>query len=305
MLGLGTPTLSGGGLSSSRGLRGGGLGGGLSGLGLLSLGLFSLGFLLLLFFLLLLLLFLLLLSLLLLAKERSEKGGALARARAALGVLLLVLFSRGRSSSSSSSSRGLFLLLGLLVIFLLSLTLLSLLLGFLLVLGGLSSGSSNNRLGQLLKLSLVALTRGDGLLLSLGLGGLGLQGGDPAVALSSVGGLEGVLVAVQLEEELIGALLGNIGNIGLFHVSPVPFGAIIHPCGTYQADDASGSSLVLSTLGEEEQTLAGLAGPGDDRVGDSGLLVATEDGQLLGLDSIVAEVEEALGEAEAPVWRPY
>ena len=69
---------------------------------------------------------------------------------------------------------------------------------------------------------------------------------------------------------------------------------------TYEVENASGGGLVLSTLGEEEQTLAGLAGPGDDRVGDSGLLVATEDGQLLGLDSIVAEVEEALGETETP-----
>lgn len=206
---VGTPTLSGGRLSSSRGFSGGGFGGGLSGLGLLSLGLLGLGFFLLLLFLLILLLFL---SLLLLAEERSEKGSALARARAALGILLLVLFSR---SSSSSSSGGLFLL-GLLVIFLLGFALLSLLLSLLLVLGGLSGGSSNNRLGQLLKLSLVTLAGGDGLLLSLGLGGLGLKGGDPAVALSSVGSLERVLVAVQLEEELIGALLGNIGDVGLF-----------------------------------------------------------------------------------------
>lgn len=208
---VGTPTLSGGRLSSSRGFSGGGFGGGLSGLGLLSLGLLGLGFFLLLLFLLILLLFL---SLLLLAEERSEKGSALARARAALGILLLVLFSRS-SSSSSSSSGGLFLL-GLLVIFLLGFALLSLLLSLLLVLGGLSGGSSNNRLGQLLKLSLVTLAGGDGLLLSLGLGGLGLKGGDPAVALSSVGSLERVLVAVQLEEELIGALLGNIGDVGLF-----------------------------------------------------------------------------------------
>jgi hypothetical protein len=75
--------------------------------------------------------------------------------------------------------------------------------------------------------------------------------------------------------------------------------------GIYQTDNASGGSLVLSALGEEEQTLAGLAGPGDDRVGDSGLLVTAEDGELLGLDSIVAEVEETLGEAEAPVRRTY
>lgn len=62
---------------------------------------------------------------------------------------------------------------------------------------------------------LVALARGDGLLLSLGDSSLGLNGGDPAVTLSSVGGLEGVLVAMVLEVELVGALLGDVANIGL------------------------------------------------------------------------------------------
>ena len=59
-------------------------------------------------------------------------------------------------------------------------------------------------------------------------------------------------------------------------------------------------SLVLSALGDEEQALAGLAGPGGDGVGNGGLLVLVEQGQLLGIDSLVVEVEETLGEAQAP-----
>lgn len=62
----------------------------------------------------------------------------------------------------------------------------------------------------------------------------------------------------------------------------------------------AGVSLVLSALGDEEQTLAGLAGPGGDGVGNSGLLVLVELGQLLGLNSLIVEVEETLGEAQAP-----
>jgi hypothetical protein len=59
-------------------------------------------------------------------------------------------------------------------------------------------------------------------------------------------------------------------------------------------------SLVLSALGDEEQTLAGLAGPGGDRVGNGGLLVLVEGRQLLGLNSLVVEVKETLSEAQAP-----
>lgn len=70
---------------------------------------------------------------------------------------------------------------------------------------------------------------------------------------------------------------------------------------TYQAEDTSGGGLVLSALGEEEQTLTGLASPGGNRVGDSGLLVLVEDSELLGLDSVILEVEETLGETERPV----
>ena len=72
-----------------------------------------------------------------------------------------------------------------------------------------------HRLTQLLVLSLVALATGDGLLLRLGSSGLGLNGDKPAVTLSSVGSLEGVLSAINLEEELVGALLGDFASISL------------------------------------------------------------------------------------------
>lgn len=70
------------------------------------------------------------------------------------------------------------------------------------------------RLTQLLELGLVAVAGGDGLLLGLGSRRLGLESGNPAVALGGAGSLESVLVAVDLEVELV-ALLGDITNIGL------------------------------------------------------------------------------------------
>jgi hypothetical protein len=185
----GSRSLSSRGLDNRGGLSGRSLGGGSfsSRLGLIGLGLF-------------LLLLLLLLNLLLLSEEGPEDGSPLAGAGAALGVLVLGLLSR----SSSGGSGSFLVLLGFLV--------LSLLLGLSSLLGGLN----NNRLGQLLELSLVGLARGDGLLLGLGLGGLGLEGGDPAVTLGGAGGLESVLVAAQLEVELVGAILGDVRDVRLF-----------------------------------------------------------------------------------------
>ena len=70
---------------------------------------------------------------------------------------------------------------------------------------------------------------------------------------------------------------------------------------SYQVEDAGGGGLVLSALGQEEQTLAGLGSPSGGGVGNSGLLVLAVDGELLGLDGLIVEVEETLGEAQAPV----
>lgn len=74
-------------------------------------------------------------------------------------------------------------------------------------------------LTQFLELSLVALAGNDGLLFSLGLSGLGFQSNKPAVTLSSVSSLESMLLAVNLEDEFVGALLGKVGDIGLRHIS--------------------------------------------------------------------------------------
>lgn len=71
---------------------------------------------------------------------------------------------------------------------------------------------------------------------------------------------------------------------------------------TYQVEDSSRSGLVLGTLGQEKETLASLAGPGSGALSSSRALLRGEvGGQVLDLDSIVGEVEEALGEAEAPI----
>lgn len=158
------------------------------------------------------------------------------------------------------------------------------------------------RLTQLLELGLVALARGHSLLLSLSLSSFSLEGGNPAVTLGSASGLEGVLLAVDLEVQLGGTFLGNVGDISL--ASELATGATfirVPIMFTDQVEDTGGGGLVLGALGEEQKTLAGLAGPSGDRVGDSSLLVLVEGRQLLRLNSIVAEVEEALGETEAPI----
>ena len=68
----------------------------------------------------------------------------------------------------------------------------------------------------------------------------------------------------------------------------------------YQVEDTRGVSLVLSSLGVEQETLTGLAGPGGNGVGDSRLLVLVEDVELLSLNGLILEVEETLGEAQTP-----
>lgn len=68
---------------------------------------------------------------------------------------------------------------------------------------------------QLLELSLVALALDDGFLLGLGLGGLVLEGEEEAVTLGGAGGLESVLLAVDLEDDLAAAILGQIGDLAL------------------------------------------------------------------------------------------
>ena len=69
---------------------------------------------------------------------------------------------------------------------------------------------------------------------------------------------------------------------------------------SYQVEDDNRGALVLGALGQEQQTLTGLGSPGSGSVGNSGLLVLAEDVEVLGLDGIVAEVQETLGEAQTP-----
>lgn len=76
--------------------------------------------------------------------------------------------------------------------------------------------------------------------------------------------------------------------------------AILHLNDSYQVEDDSRGALVLGALGQEQQTLTGLASPGSGSVGNSGLLVLAENVEVLGLDGIVAEVQETLGEAQTP-----
>lgn len=70
--------------------------------------------------------------------------------------------------------------------------------------------------------------------------------------------------------------------------------------GTYEVENASGCGLVLGALGVEKQTLASLAGPGGGGVGNGCLLVLVKARELLALNGLLVEVEEALREAEAP-----
>lgn len=62
-------------------------------------------------------------------------------------------------------------------------------------------------------------------------------------------------------------------------------------------------NLVLSALGEEEQTLASLAGPSGGGMSNAQLLVLKVLAQLLDFNGIIREPEVTLGETEAAVRR--
>lgn len=148
------------------------------------------------------------LLLLLLTEDTAKDGGALAASRAALGLLdselvLLGLLLLGRLSGSSlgggdgrgfldSGSRG-------------GSSLDDGLDGLLLLPGGLEG----------LEGLLVGLRLGDGNSKSLGLLNLGLQLGNPRITLGGGRSLEGVLVALGGEEELVGALGAGLRSLGL------------------------------------------------------------------------------------------
>lgn len=70
---------------------------------------------------------------------------------------------------------------------------------------------------------------------------------------------------------------------------------------TYQVDDTSRVGLVLSALGKEKKTLAGLAGPSSVGVSKAKLFILEVGGELLALDGLLGEPEVSLDKAEAPV----
>ena len=135
---------------------------------------------------------------------------------------------------------------------------------------------------QLLHLSLVALA-----LASLLLGGLAklhrlLDRREPAITLGIAGGLECVIVAVELERDLVS---GRPLKVSRLVKSQHALRRLVR-----------GVSLLV----EEEQTLASLAGVGDNGVGHLGLLTAHERVHVLRRDGVIAEPEFLLRRDEGP-----
>jgi hypothetical protein len=143
---------------------------------------------------------------------------------------------------------------------------------------------------------LVALAGLDALLGRFGLGD-GLVDSDvPAITLGCRLRLESVLAARDLHGESVGAILVEVGCVGLSHVSRSTFCSFA--CHAHQVDHARGMLLLVGVLDEVKQAFAGLAGPCDDWVSDLGLLAAEVLGQVGGWDRLLAEPEVLLGEAE-------
>ena len=69
---------------------------------------------------------------------------------------------------------------------------------------------------------------------------------------------------------------------------------------SYQVQNTGRSSLVLSALSEEEETLAGDAGPGSVGVGHIRLLAVEIGREMLVSDGLLSEPEELLREPQAP-----
>lgn len=122
---------------------------------------------------------------------------------------------------------------------------------------------------------LVTLALVDLLLGLLGLSNGLLNGRVPTVALGVVSSLESVLLVVSLEGEFVGRVLLEVGHIS-------------------EEDDILGVALLALGLDEVEETLAGLAGPGGDWVGDLGFGATEVVAQRLGRDGLVTEPEVAL-----------
>ena len=106
---------------------------------------------------------------------------------------------------------------------------------------------------------------------------------EPAVPLGVVGRLEGVAASVKLEGELMRRLLLQVGGI-------------------VEIQHSGGAEAVGVTFPvEEQEAFAGLAGPGNDGVGDLGLLAAHVEVQVLSGDGVIAQPEFLLGWDERSV----
>lgn len=151
-----------------------------------------------------------------------DGGDHLRRGLLGLDVLLGqgVLLAEAEEGSALAAGRATLRLLSLGLL----LSSLKVLLGSVLSLGGVGSLLSDNGLGSLglllrsglqrLKSVLVSLRLGDGEGDLLGLGDFGLDLGNPVVTLGDISGLEGVLVALGSEVELVAVDLG-LRSVGL------------------------------------------------------------------------------------------
>lgn len=149
-------------------------------------------------------------------------------------------------------------------------------------------GHFRTKLTQLLHLGLVTLTLAD-----LLLGGLAELDGlfdreIPSIALNVAGGLECVVVAVQLEGNLMWRLLLEIRGI------------------VQRQDVGRTCAVSLTLLVEEKKAFAGLAGPGDDCVGNLGLLATKVQIELLRGDGLIVQPKLLLGGNQRPaVCEPF
>ena len=131
-------------------------------------------------------------------------------------------------------------------------------------------------------LGLVALATMDGGLLRLANLHSTLERDEPTITLSVVGSLQGVLLAVDPEDDLVWVVLLQVGGI------------------VERKNAVWASALSLTLLVEEKETLAGLAGPGNDWVGNLSLLATGEEVEVLGCDRRIAQPEFLLGWHQRP-----
>lgn len=141
---------------------------------------------------------------------------------------------------------------------------------------------NNGKHTQLLHLGLVTLAGADRLLVGLGHLHGTLKRDVPAVALGIAGSLQRMRVTMKLEGDFMRVSLLELG-------------------GVVEREDVLGVRLgCLSLLVEEQEALAGLAGPCNDRVRDFRLLATHIQVQVLRRHGGVAEPELLLCRKQRP-----